>query len=323
MFQVSVESKEGSPIVVLTDSSTGTEVQVFAFGALLNKFSVIHQGEFINLIDGYASPADANDTITVFFKSARLSPFVCRTKNGRYHFGEHKYQLNRFFLGNHAIHGMLYNALFSVVETSADEVGACVKMQHVYDREDEGFPFAYRCEVEYFLSQDNSLSIKTTITNVDEQLLPIADGWHPYFSFGHSINDCQLEFQSKSILEFDEGLIPTGRRIPYEEFGSIKTIGGNSFDNCFELDFTECQPLCVLRSPQLNLQVEIFPSKDYPYLQVFTPGHRMSIALENLSAAPDALNNGQGLRVLEPHEQAVFSTRYVVSKPTVRPGLPR
>jgi aldose 1-epimerase len=156
------------------------------------------------------------------------------------------------------------------------------------------------------------LEVKTEVTNHDHKLIPVADGWHPYFTLGDTVNECQLEFQSKEMLEFDEGLVPTGRLIPYQEFGSLKDFGTTWFDNCFTANFAECQPMVVFRNPRLKIQVEIHPATSYPYLQFFTPAHRLSIAIENLSAAPDALNNGLGLKVLQPGEVAEFSTKYVL-----------
>jgi len=47
---------------------------------------------------------------------------------------------------------------------------------------------------------------------------------------------------------------------------------------------------------------------------VYTPPHRKSIAIENLSAAPDVFNNKMGLQVLEPDEQATFATIYQISE---------
>jgi aldose 1-epimerase len=60
------------------------------------------------------------------------------------------------------------------------------------------------------------------------------------------------------------------------------------------------------------VQVEIYPETSYPYLQIFIPNHRKSIAIENLSAAPDAFNNGIGLKVLAPGESASYTTKFVI-----------
>ncbi|MGL6269156.1 MAG: hypothetical protein ACRC2O_14590, partial [Chitinophagaceae bacterium] len=63
-----------------------------------------------------------------------------------------------------------------------------------------------------------------------------------------------------------------------------------------------------------GMAIEFHPDKSYPYLQLYTPPHRNSIAIENLSAAPDAFNNGMGLVTLEPDHTRTFSTRYKITK---------
>lgn len=249
-FEVIVSSFGQHAVIILKDSTTNTFAEIYNFGALLNNFTSEHHGNAINVIDGFSSPAEASEKLTVFFKSAKLSPFACRVNNSKYKFGNQDYLLSKFALRGYAIHGLVYNAVFEVSEQFSNEKEASVKLSYVYDNVMEGYPFRYKCEVEYTLSEGNSLTVKTTITNLDKQLMPVADGWHPYFTLGDSINDYQLEFQSKEMLEFDENLIPTGKLVPYEHFGSLKNLGTTELDNCFTLNFAECQPLCVIRHPQ-------------------------------------------------------------------------
>ena len=51
----------------------------------------------------------------------------------------------------------------------------------------------------------------------------------------------------------------------------------------------------------------------YPYLQIYTPPGRDSIAVENLSGAPDCFNNKMGLHLLQPAHSQIFTVRYTVS----------
>jgi aldose 1-epimerase len=115
------------------------------------------------------------------------------------------------------------------------------------------------------------------------------------------------------MVEFDSALIPTGKLLPYQEYGALKKIGSAEFDSCFTVNFAECQPLCVLRNAAKKIQVEIHPGKNYPYLQIYTPPHRNSIAIENLSAIPDAFNNAVGLKVLHPGSSENFITTYKIT----------
>lgn len=315
MFARSAITENGMDKIVLRDDSSGTFVEIVpSCGAILHSFTVIHNDAPLNVIEHYDSKDDfAGNVTSKGFKSCKLSPFACRIKNAVYHFGEKEYTIEKFLLNNSALHGLLYDADFEVLEQFADDLSAGVTLKYAYAGTDKGYPFLYDCIVAYHLKKDNQLTIVTEIINRDEGLIPIQDGWHPYFTLGGKIDELQLEFQSKEMVVFDEALVPTGGLLPYQEFGSLKKIGNTRLDNCFTLNFAECQPLCVLRDASKNIQVEIRPDKHYPYLQIYTPPHRNSIAIENLSAAPDAFNNGMGLITLQPGENIIFTTTYKIT----------
>ena len=315
MFSVTITNEGDALKAVLKNTATSTVAEILpSCGAILHAFSVQHDGRVLNVIDGYDNASDFKDNCTSKgFKSCKLSPFVCRLKRGWYSFGQSTYHIHKFYLGENALHGLLYDAVFIVTDQYADETKASVTMKHEYRAEDMGYPFNYDCLVTYELTEANSLSIITEIINKDEGIIPVSDGWHPYFTLGGKIDDLQLEFQSKAMIAFDEQLIPTGNALPYQEFGALKKIGETFFDNCFVLDQTECQPLCVLRDVGRHIQIEIHPGSAYPYLQIYTPDHRNSIAIENLSAAPDAFNNGMGLITLAPGTSTSFKTKYKIT----------
>lgn len=314
MFSIYNLTKDGFDIIRLADSETKTQVEVIpACGSLLHSFVIFHNNQFLNIIDNYNNKKEFDIEMEAKgFKSAKLSPFVCRMKDGEYHYGEQNYKVKKFYLGSDAIHGLIYEAPFEIILQEATEEKATLELLHHYKASDAGYPFNYDCRVVYELRKNNSLTISTTIINRSEGMIPISDGWHPYFKFGGTIDDCQLEFQSKEIVEFDERLIPTGKLISYQEFGSLKKIGDTFLDNCFTVNFAECQPMLILRDPVQKIQLEIKPDKSYPYLQIYTPPHRQSIAIENLSSAPDAFNNGMGLISLAPGEECSFFTEYIV-----------
>lgn len=310
-FEVTISAYGQHSVIILKDLTTNTFAEIYNLGALLNNFTSQHYGNAINIIDGFSSPAEASEKLTPFFKSAKLSPFVCRVKNSKYTFGKNSFFLSKYASRGNALHGLIFNKVFEVAEHFFDEDKASVKLICKYNSQDEGYPFPYKCEVEYTLTKGNAITIKTTISNQSNQLMPVVDGWHPYFTLGDSINDYQVEFQSKEMLEFDDDLIPTGKLIAYQEFGSIRNLGTTEFDNCFTLNFAECQPMAVIRHAEKKVQIEFHPSEAYPYLQIYTPDHRKSIAIENLSGAPDAFNNAMGLHVLQPGESAIFATKFI------------
>jgi aldose 1-epimerase len=185
-------------------------------------------------------------------------------------------------------------------------------MKYEYRAEDPGYPFNYDCIVTWQLEPENKLTVITECINKDEGLIPMQDGWHPYFTLGDSIDDLHLEFQAKNMVEFNSELLPTKRLVDYSRFSTIEKLGDTFLDNCFTLDTQECQPLCVLRNVEKNIEVQLLPHESYPYLQIYTPPHRRSISIENISGAPDAFNNGMGFITLEAGQSALFQTSYKI-----------
>ena len=314
MFSTDTKQENGFEKIILKDLTTNTYVATLpGCGAVLHSFTVNNNGESFNVIDSYET---ADDFMTHHeskgFLGSKLSPFVCRLKNGTYRFGEKKYKIEKFYLGKNAIHGLLYNKAFIVTGETANEFHASVTMKYEYRGEDAGYPFNYDCIVTWQLEKDNKLSVTTECINKDEGLIPMQDGWHPYFNLGDIVDELQLEFQSKEMVEFNSELIPTQNLIPYVEFNALKKIDTTFFDNCFTLNMDACQPLCVLRNPSKKIEIEIYPEKSYPYLQVYIPPQRKSIAIENLSGAPDGFNNEIGVTALETGESTLFKTSYKI-----------
>jgi aldose 1-epimerase len=316
MFSINKKEENGFEEFILKDNDSNTIAVILpACGAILHAFETTHNESCINVIESYASADDfKNHAETKGFLGTKLSPFVCRLKRGTYSFGGKKYTLEKFYLGKNALHGLLYDKAFKVTGETANELHASLTMRYEYKAEDPGYPFNYDCIVTWQLEKDNKLSVTTECINKEEGLIPIQDGWHPYFNLGDLIDELQLEFQSKEMVEFNNELIPTQNLILYSEFNSIKKIENTFFDNCFTLNMDTCQPLCVLRNPSKKIEIEIHPEKSYPYLQIYIPPHRKSIAIENLSGAPDAFNNGMGFITLEAGESALFKTSYKIKR---------
>lgn len=313
MFLIDRRKENGFNKIILTDQSSGATAEIIpSCGAILHAFNVIKNDRSINVIDSYSSYDDFIKNVTsAGFKGCKLSPFVCRVKNAEYTYGENKYKLEKFIQNSDALHGELFDKPFEIISEDADESGASVTVKYRYEKEDPGYPFIYECIVTWKLEGDHKLRVTTECHNLDEGLIPMQDGWHPYFSLGDKIDDLHLEFQSMEIVDF-ENLIPTGTKTEYDAFNSLKKLGDIAFDNCFTLNLDTCQPMCVLRNITEKIQVEIHPSESYPYLQIYTPAHRKSIAIENLSGAPDAFNNGMGVQTLEAGQSSVYEVVYKI-----------
>ena len=313
-FTISSANENGLEQIILTDPNSRTQVRILPdYGAMLHTFTVESKNGLHNIIDNYANAAELKETLATSYKSSKLSPFACRIPEGKYMYDGEEFEFENKFMDGTAIHGLLYNKAFKKVNTFADHKTAGVSFRYNYKEEDNGYPFSYNCEVRYTLQPQNVLQVQTTIISLDDLPIPITDGWHPYFSMGGKVDDWLLYFNATGMLEFDEQLVPTGKLLPYNAFNEAKPIGTTKLDNCFVLNEDRSQVACSLRNDAASLQLNIFPDETYPFLQIYIPDHRKSIAIENLSAAPDAFNNKIGLLMLQPRHTHTFTVHYQVS----------
>jgi aldose 1-epimerase len=309
-FNIQAFQQNGFDIIALKDSKSGAQVEVIpAHGAMLHAFRVQHRGQLLNIIDNFDSKEEYQQQFATTFKGVKLSPFACRIPDKQYEWRDQSYKIKKSVLPDHAIHGLLYDAAFSVVEQQASDDSASLLLEYDYKAEDAGYPFNYNCRVRYTLLPDHQLEIKTTLSNHEATPIPVMDGWHPYFTTGVSVDELELQFSATWLVEFDERLVPNGNLEPCEEFLQPLLLEGVSLDNSFLLSFDNPGPACSLYDRKQGITIDFYPEDTYPVLQVYIPPHRRSIAIENLSGVPDAFNNGMGLYQLERDEPRTFSTR--------------
>jgi aldose 1-epimerase len=293
---------------LLKDENTNTEVSIVpGCGALLHAFRVLLDGEDFNVIDNYKDLPELQKELATTFKGPKLSPFPCRIADSRYHFAGKEYSFDM------ALHGLVYNKPFTVTGEKADDHKAVLSLEYIYRKEDPGYPHDYRCEVIYTLEKDNRLTVRTLVANLGETEMPLADGWHPYFRLGGSVNDWVMQFHADTLLEFNGKLIPTGVLLPYSVFKTPRQIMDRQLDNCFVLEPGWSDPACEIVNPANGLRISLFPDSTYPYLQIYIPPGRQSIAIENLSGAPDCFNNKMGLLSLGAGHSQTFTVNYKVS----------
>lgn len=309
MFSIEKFHKEGFDIIALKDDLSDAQAEILpAHSAMLHAFRIPHHDAMINIIDGYTSLQDYQTNMAEYFKGAKLSPFACRIPGGRYEWEGKEYVIEKKIAPGSWIHGLLYDVAFEVVKTHADERSALVTLRYQYRGEDQGYPFPYDCEVEYRLQPGMRLEISTTIINHAASAIPLMDGWHPYFTTGTPVDELELQFASEQIVEFNAQLIPTGQVLPYDRFLESSPLTGIPLDNSFLLNFGQHASSCTLRDPLKHLAITFYPDSSYPVLQLYIPSHRNSIAIENLTGAPNAFNNGMGLITLQAGESRTFTT---------------
>jgi aldose 1-epimerase len=244
------------------------------------------------------------------FMGSKLFPFPNRIKDGIYSFNHEQYQLPiNYPEEGHAIHGLVLEKCFEVVNEIATEEEALVSVQYDYNGSISGYPFPYSLTIDFILNVEG-FTCTSSVKNTSQNTIPVADGWHPYFTLHGLLNNFLLTIPSAELVEIDERMIPTGTLLTNAKYRKGAKIGEEAFDTCFAVapqeGIAELELTNTISDITLVMWQETGKNK-YNYIQIYTPPSRDFIAIEPMTCQPDAFNNGQGLILLEPEASVDFS----------------
>ena len=205
---------------------------------------------------------------------------------------------------NNAIHGLLRFTGYRLIERTAESVtlGATVFPQH-------GYPFHLETSVRYELI-DGGLSVTHDVRNLSQAGAPVGIGAHPFLTIGDvPTEELVLTVHATTYFDVDERLLPHGE-LPVEgtryDLRAGARVGGLELDTAFGGVIPVDGAVASLRAPD-GREVQLVQDEDHPYVQVFTTpiypkagGPGLAVAIEPMTAAPDALNSGLGLHWVEP-----------------------
>jgi aldose 1-epimerase len=256
----------------------------------------------VNVIEGYTDPEELEKLS--WGKSIVLYPFPNRLDAGKYTFEgkEYIFPINNAATGN-AIHGLGRFKSHRVSSVITAKHYASMTCTFEYEGNESSYPFPFRFDIEFFISDGNNMEIKMSFFNTGTGNLPVGIGWHPYFSISENVADTQMQLPDIQWIEITDRMLPTGEKRPYTDFSNLKFIGTTSLDNGFYIENQSESFGVTLMSAKGSLRYwqEIGTDK-YNFIQIFTPPHRTSIALEPMTCNIDAFNNGDGLKILKPNE---------------------
>jgi aldose 1-epimerase len=202
-----------------------------------------------------------------------------------------------------ALHGLLEFTEYEVRERTDATItlGAVVHPQH-------GWPFLLDTWIRFELAPDG-LAVTHGARNLSERPAPYATGTHPYPRVGaFDVADLVLTAPADEFLEVDERLDPIAWRAVAD--GTDLRGGVRVGDLALDTAFRGLRPAdgvsATLTAPD-GSRLEIWQDDDWRYLQVFTTpifprrdGPGTAVAIEPMTAPPDALNSGDDLIWLEP-----------------------
>lgn len=289
----------------INNADKGIHLQIInSFGGVINQFQVSNSP--FSFIQGYG---DCEELITknqFFSRSAKLFPFPNRLNQGLYHYQDTKYQLPaNFKWSEHAVHGLLYNQPFFLVEEIADSDFAAVTIRFETDRLHDGYPFAFTLDITYRVEANGTLEVTTQVKNHSTQPIPIGDAWHPYFNLGTELSCCELTLPPCYVLEQVDDL-PTGNKEHCDQFSAPASLQGISLNDCFEFKNHSSNSTMFSRSDS-SASIEIELDENYRFLQLYTPASESTLAIEPMTCPADAFNNQIGLIHLEPNQMRSFT----------------
>lgn len=249
-------------------------------------------------------PASANGIV--------LSPWPNRVRDARWTWRGEAQPLDVTEVENgNALHGLLRYTEYAVRAQSDDEVSlaSTIYPQH-------GWPFLLETWVRYRLL-DDGLEVTHGVTNHSADPAPYATGAHPFLRVGDTpIADLELVVPASRYVAVDQRLNPTGLiavdGTPFDLRDGPR-VGELQLDTAYgDIAVTDVVDgrgtSATLIAPD-GARTILRQDLDWGWVQVFTshvfagPDRPIdAVAVEPMTAPPDALNSGTGLRWVEPGE---------------------
>lgn len=232
-------------------------------------------------LDGDEILLPAEDGRQTHGGACNLLPYAGRIRNGTYAFGGKTYSFPTGE-GGHSIHGFAREKEFTAVDAS----DASVLFEAMLGN--GGYPTTLDARIRYEIRR-NSLSIGYDVSNKGRNAAPLVVGSHPYFL---TKGDWMVlpEIPAKE-LHLSDRYFPDGTFIPFD---FNRPLNGLQLDSCFEGGGD-----LHLKSDYSELLIR---RRNMPYFLLYNGNYARgeSVAIEPMTGAPDAYNNGMGVVILEP-----------------------
>jgi aldose 1-epimerase len=152
----------------------------------------------------------------------------------------------------------------------------------------------------------NGLIITTELLNQGAQACPVAVGHHPYLSPG---NDQTIDAALFSASANQTSPASEGSEVSVTHLEVPQPVGDRVLDTTFTIPTTAHGRRGWARLTGADHRtVELWTDQSYRYLQIFSGDtlpnerRRKAMAVEPMTAPPNALQSGQDLLVLQPQE---------------------
>lgn len=234
-----------------------------------------------------------------FLSGFPLVPYSNRIADAAFRWGDQQIRLRRNRADeDHALHGTGWTRPWQVTDLSAD--AALLALRHDGDQD---WPWAFAASQTIRLTPD-SLQIDLTVTNREPMPVPLASGYHPYFS----ADGARIQLSADRVWLADERNLPRHAHRPagLHDLGHGRAFQDLSLDNCYQ---GVCWPATVAW-PSRGLAVEVTASPGWDHAVVYANAATRSLCIEPVAHVSNALGDpemAQNFPVVGPGESASHS----------------
>jgi aldose 1-epimerase len=256
------------------------------------------------LLDGFDE-----DAMSSGGRGQLLMPWPNRIRDGHYLFEGAAQQLGLTEPSRHnASHGLVRWVAWSLVAHRPDHVTLGYRLMG-----QTGYPWTLDLEVTYALDADG-LTVTQTATNRSGAVAPYASGAHPYLRAGVGpVDGWTVDVPAATrVLTDAERLLPTATEdvagTPYDLRGP-RELGDLVLNHAYGgLDRGDDGRATARLSAPEGTGVELWVDEHHHWLMLYTADDvpataRRSLAVEPMTAPPDAFNSGTDLVRLAPGER--------------------
>jgi aldose 1-epimerase len=203
----------------------------------------------------------------------------------------------------HANHGLLAGTDFDIIDQQPDQVGLRARIV-----EPPGYPFRLEVGVRYRLRPDG-VAVTISVRNTGATTAPFAVGAHPYLRNGPVADELGLALDAELAFVLDDTHIPRSRFAvdgTAWDLRSGRPVPDAPTHAAFERTGSRAELVHALTAAD-GRRVELRADPDFRFTQLYVApalatddGPRRAVAVEPMTAPPNALRTGEGVRDLPP-----------------------
>ena len=291
--QVSVD---GVPAVRLSDAKRDIEITILpSIGNIVSAFKVHGKNILffpeIKLSDFQKRPSQTGIPF--------LAPWANRLDDTGFWANGKKYSFD-MAMGNIRkdgnglpIHGLLPGSVsWDIVRVGADRTSALVTCKFEFWKHPDlmaQWPFAHEYEMTYRLA-DGALEVRTTVTNLSAESMPLGIGFHPYDRIPDVPRDeWILRMPARSAIIADARRVPSGDFKPVDLPNPLPLKDRTLDDGFTDLE-RDAKGLATFSIESGEKKIDLLFGPKYPVAVVWEPAKMEFICVEPMTGITNAIN---------------------------------